>query len=178
MRPMLDDLELPNVQEINTRDKRSLAEHKPPGMEGSQHQDLGRRPTGVVLCGVATGSEAQQFVEQLDGKFRAGELVTFIADIVADAEIQQVRIADAHFQELAGKPERFAYVLTLRESVEPPEADEPSLLDADILAEADGLIDDIVDGLDIAPVFATGLEQFVQPLSGLLERLRNANSNL
>ena len=35
MRPMLDDLELKLVQEIDTYELRTLAEHKPPGMSGS-----------------------------------------------------------------------------------------------------------------------------------------------
>ena len=172
MRPMLDDLELPQVQEIATHDKRALAEHKPPGMEGSLLQNLGRRPSRLVLWGVATGPEVLDFVEKLDGKFRAGEPVPFTADIVADAEIEEVVIDDLQWQELAGKPERFAYVITLREYIEPIEPEDTSFLDSDILDDAEGLIDDLVDGLDIGLDFATGLEQFVSPLSDLLSRLQ------
>lgn len=172
MRPMLDDLELPQVQEIATYDKRVLAEHKPPGMAGSLLQNMGRRPVHLVLWGVATGPDVLDFVEQLDGKFQAGEPVPFIADIVAEAEIEQMVIDDLQWQELAGKPERYAYVLTLREYIEPVEPEDASLLEADILDEAQNLIDDLVDGLDIGLDFATGLEQFVSPLSDLLARLR------
>ena len=43
MRPMLDDIELPQVQEIAAYDRRMLAEHKPPGMDGSLLQNLGRQ---------------------------------------------------------------------------------------------------------------------------------------
>ena len=35
MNPMLDDLALPQVQEIAVIERRTLAEHKPPGMDGS-----------------------------------------------------------------------------------------------------------------------------------------------
>lgn len=176
MRPMLDDLELGQVQEISTYERRTLAEHKPPGMSGSLLQNLGRRPTRLVLWAVATGPDALSFTEKLDEKFRAAEPVTFTADIVNDAEIELMFIEDLKIQELAGKPERFAYVLTLREFIEPVEPAEVSPeLEADILGDATGLLDDLVDGLDLAPIFSTGLEQFVEPLSGLLARLQEFN---
>lgn len=172
MRPMLDDLELPQVQEIVTHDLRNLAEHKPPGMEGSLLQNLGRRPTHLVLWGVAVGPEALSFVEKLDEKFRAGKPVPYTADIIADAEIEQIIIDDVQWQEVAGKPQRFAYVLTLREYIEPKEADDLSLVDSDILDDAQNLMDDLINGLDIGLDFATGLERFISPLSDLLARLQ------
>lgn len=176
MRPMLDDLELGQVQEISTYERRTLTEFKPPGMSGSLLQNLGRRPTRLVLWGVAVGPEALNFTEKLDEKFRAAKPVPFTADIVADAEIELMFIEDLKIQDLAGKPERIAYVLTLREFIEPVEpAAAPPELEADILGDATGLIDDLVDGLDVAPFFSTGLEQFVEPLSGLLTRLQELN---
>ena len=118
---MLDDIELPLVQEIATYDKRMLAEHKPPGMEGSLMQNMGRRPGRIVLWGVATGTDALKFVETLDGKFKAGKPVPFITDITADSKIDNVIIEDLQWQELAGKPERYAYVLALQEFISPKE---------------------------------------------------------
>jgi len=168
---MLDDIELIQVQEIGTYDRRVLAEHKPPGMAGSLLQNLGRRPARVVLWGVATGDKALEVTQKLDDKFRAGRPVPFTADIVADSRIDQVVIDDVRFEDLAGKPERFAYVLTLREHIEPVEPEETSLLDTDILDEAQSLVDGITAGLDIAQAFATGLERFVPTFSNLLTRL-------
>lgn len=178
MRPMLDDLELPQVQEIATHDRRVLAEHKPPGMAGSLLQNMGRRPAHLVLWGVATGPEALDLVEELDGKFRAGEPVAFVADIVADAEIEEMVIDDLKWQELAGKPQRFAYVLTLHEYIEPVEPEDTTFLDEDILDNAQNLIDDLVDGLDIGLDFATGLERFLSPLGDLLARLQQFNQDV
>ncbi|MEZ4706873.1 MAG: hypothetical protein R3A44_06695 [Caldilineaceae bacterium] len=175
MHPMLDDLELPQVQEITTYDRRMLAEHKPPGMAGSLLQNLGRRPGSLVLWGVKTGPDALDFIEDLNGKFRAGDPLPFVADIIADAAIEQMIIDDLQWQELAGKPDRYAYVLTLREYIEPVEPEDTSFLDSDILADAQGLIDDLLDGLDIGLDFATGLERFVGPLTELLGRVQNAN---
>lgn len=172
MRPMLDDLELVQVQELGTYERRALTELKPPGMDGSLLQNLGRGPTQLALWGIASGPDAKGFLGQLEEKFRAGEPVAFVADVVADAEIEEMVIGDFRTQELAGKPERHAYVLTLREYIEPVEPEDVSALDGSILDEASGLVDGLVEGLGLELPFATGLERFVEPLSGLLTRLR------
>jgi hypothetical protein len=172
MRPLLDTLELPQVQEIGTRERLALAEHRPPGMDGSYFQNLGRAAARVSLWGVAAGSGALAFVERLDRLFRAGEPVPFTADIVASAEIQEVLIEDLAVQELAGKPERFAYLLTLNEYTEPAEPEDPSLLDGGILDDAIELVDTLIDGVDLALDLTLGLEPFVSPLTGALGRLR------
>jgi hypothetical protein len=170
---MLDDIELPLVQEIATHDRRVLVEHKPPGMAGSLLQNLGRRPVRLTLWGVATGSEALEAIEQLQAKFQAGEPLSFVSDIVVDAEIETMIIDDLQLQELAGKPQRYAYVLTLREYIEPVEPEDTSLLDAEILDDAQNLVGDLVNGIDLAADFATGLEQFLPQLSNLLTRLQD-----
>lgn len=175
MRPMIDDLELPQVQEIRTFDLRALSEHKPPGMAGSLLQNLGRRPTMLLLWGVASGPEARGFLASLEDKFRAALPVPFTADIVQEAGLDKVRIADLKLDELAGKPERFTYVLTLREHLEPAEPEDTSPVDEDLLGDAAGLIDGLVDGLGFGLDFLTGLEQFVAPLSDLLTRVQNLN---
>lgn len=173
---MLDDLELLQVQEISTYDRRTLAEHKPPGMSGNLLQNLGRRPTRLVLWGVFAGPDAQKQIQELDQKFRAAKPVPFTSDIVADAEIEFMLIEDLKIQELAGKPDRFGYLLTLREFIKPVEpAAAPPELGAGILDDATSLLDDLVDGLDLSPNFSTGLEQFVEPLTGLLSRLQEFN---
>ena len=178
MRPMLDDLPLPQVQEIRTLELRSLAEHKPPGMSGSLLQNLGRKPALLQLWGVASGPEARQFLDDLEGKFRAGSPVPFTADIATSAEIARFALRDLRLEELAGKPERFAYVLTLAEFIEPVEPADAGLelLDDDLLAEASGLIDEITAGLDLLPGFATGLERFIAPLTEMLDRVRQFNA--
>jgi hypothetical protein len=169
---MIDDLELSQVQEIATVDRRALAEHKPPGMDGSLLQDLGRSSTSVVLRGVATGEGALRFVEQLDGKFRAGAPVPFSADIVADAAIDKMVIEDVAVDELAGKPQRFAYLVSLREHVEPVEPEDTSGLDAGILDDATNLVNGIADSLDLSADLVAGFERFVSGLGDLLERLQ------
>jgi hypothetical protein len=178
MRPMLDDLELVLVQEVSTFDKRMLAEHKPPGMDGSVLQNLGRRATSIVLWGVALGEDSRTFMEKLDTKFKAGEPLPFVADITEDMEIENVLIDDLRFQELAGKTDRFAYVLTLREHQVPVEPEDVSFVDTDVLGEALDQIEGLVEGLDAAAAFAEGLSRFVPQLGELLGRLEATRNTL
>ena len=172
---MLDKLELPQVQEIATIEKRVVAEHKPPGMAGSLLQNLGRRPTRLALWGVASGPDALKFVEALGAQFRDAQPLPFTADIIADAALDQVVIDDLRVQELAGRPQRYAYVLTLREFIKPVEPADTSGLDTSILDDAKGLVDGLVNGLDLGAAFATGLERFVPTFTGLLMRTQEAN---
>lgn len=175
---MLDDLELQLVQEITVLERRVLAEHKPPGMSGSLLQNLGRRPTRLALWGVAAGEGAQRFVTDLGEKFRGGQPLPFTADIVAEAELEKVVIEDLRVQDLAGKPERFAYVITLREFIEPAEPEDATLLDDGILADAQSLMGDLVNGLDLGLEFPTGLEPFVSTFGDLLSRLRQFREDI
>lgn len=172
--PMLDKFELPLVQEITTYDRRVLSDHKPPGMSGSLLQNLGRRPERIVVWGVATGPDALTTVTTLDDKFRAGTPVAFTADIVADANIDLVLIEDLKLQELAGKPQRFSYVLTLREFIKPVDPAPAPGLDADILSDAVGRVGDIVNAIGAVQALTTGLEPFVPLFSNLLTRLQAA----
>lgn len=175
MRPMLDDLELPQVQEVATYERRTLAEHKPPGMSGSLLQNLGRRPTRLVLWGVATGPDALGFIQKLDEKFRGAKPVPFTADIVKDAEIETMLIDDLKLQELAGKPERFAYVLTLREFIKPVEpAVAPSFLNTDILGDALNQINNLTSGFEILGQ----LSDVISRLAKLSEELQQKATRL
>jgi hypothetical protein len=133
---MLGNLVLPQVQQIDTYDRRMLAEHKPPGMAGSLLQNLGRQPTCVLLWGVATGPTALAFTKKLDALFRARTPVAFTSDVVADSRIQKVLIEDAKFCQLAGKPERFSYALRLKESIKPGQAPPPSSVDSNAQKDA------------------------------------------
>lgn len=175
---MLDDLELPQVQEIGTLERRVLAEHKPPGMAGSLLQNLGRRPTSLRLWGVATGPTALDFTKKLDAKFRAAKPVPFTADIVADAKIEKVMIEDVKFEQQAGKPERYSFVLTLKEHIKPIEPENATGIDTDIAGDAQNLLNGIVDGLGAGQAFAAQLGDITAKLSGFLAKLQQFQSQL
>lgn len=119
-RPMLEDIELQQVQEIRAAEKQVLADHAVPGLEGGFLQRLGRRGTRILLRGILSGSEAREGLETLRGKFRDAVPVTFVADIATATEVQQVLIEEFIVRELAGKPERFEYSFTLCEYTPPP----------------------------------------------------------
>jgi len=174
MRPMLDGLELPQVQEICTYDRRSLAEHKPPGMSGNLLQNLGRRPTRLALWGVATGPGALAFTQQLDEKFRAAKAVPFTADISKDSEIELMLIDDLKLQELAGKPERFSYVITLREFIKPVEPEAAPSIDSDVLGDALGQLSNLTSGFEILGQ----LSDVIARLAKLTEELQQQSTRL
>jgi hypothetical protein len=170
--PMLDDIELPLVREIATHDRRSLSELKPPGMTGSVVQNLGRRPLRVVVSGFATGPDALKTVQTLDDKFRAAKPMPFVGDIVADANLDLVMIEDLRLEELAGKPERFSYVLTLREFIKPVDPAPDTGLDQEIATDALDRVNGLLDGIAALPALTTGLERFVPIFTRLLAQIQ------
>lgn len=126
-RPMLDGVELEQVQKIEAEDQEVLAQHGVPALEGDFLQDLGRRVTRVSLTGVVTGPDAGDQLKTLREKFRGATPVPFVADIATATKVNQVLIEELGVRELAGKPERFEFELTLREFLPPPrpEQEEP-----------------------------------------------------
>lgn len=176
MRPMLGDLELTQVQEAALAERRTLAEHRLDGVDGGVVQDLGREPSRFTVWGVAAGPDAAEFIERLNARFRDPAPVPFTADVDGGARVQQVSITGLRIEELAGKPDRWLYVLALREHQEPREPEAAaSAIDTDLLGEAAGMMDGLAGALDLAPLFVTGLEPFVGVLEGLLRRVREVN---
>lgn len=119
-RPILGEIELPLTQKIEIEDDHVLVQHGIPALEGDFLQRLGRRASRVKLNGVMTGTEAAESLKKLRAKFREGAPVSFVADIATATQVDQVLIEEFGVRELAGKAERFAYELTLREMIAPP----------------------------------------------------------
>lgn len=115
VRPMLDDIELTQVQTIEVDGDQVLVQHGVPALEGDFLQGLDRRATEVTLTGVLTGPEVGQGLKTLRDKFRAAEPASFVADISTATQVGQMLIEEMGVRELAGKPERFEYAFTLRE---------------------------------------------------------------
>ena len=71
MRPMIDDLELPQVQEVETSDRRRA--RRASGPRAGRQPAAGSRPraTRILVYGVASGPDARDFMSKLDDKFRA-----------------------------------------------------------------------------------------------------------
>ena len=123
-KPMLDDIELQHVQKVEAEDHEVLAQHSVPALEGDFLQDLGRRVTRLTLVGVMTGPEAGEQLKSLRLKFRNAEPVSFVSDIATATTVDKVLIEEFGVRELAGKPARFEFTLTLREFLPPPKPEE------------------------------------------------------
>ena len=131
VKPLLGEIELQLVQQLEVDGSQILAEHSVPALEGDFLQGLGRRATRIALSGVLTGTEAGKGLKDLREKFRAAEPVSFVADISTATKVDKVIIEEMVVRDLAGKPERFEYAFTLREFIPPPAAttEEPPKLE-------------------------------------------------
>ncbi|HEY9640153.1 MAG TPA: hypothetical protein V6C57_06695, partial [Coleofasciculaceae cyanobacterium] len=120
VRPMIGGVDLQQVQKIEVDGDQVLVQYPVPALEGDFFQRPGRRATKVSLTGVLTGAAVEDGLNVLREKFRAAEPVSFVADIATAIKVDQVLIEELGVRELAGKPDRFEYALTLREFIPPP----------------------------------------------------------
>ncbi len=152
IRPMLGDVELEQVQRIESEEDQVLTRHEIPALEGDFLQRLGRRGSRVLFSGVLTGPESGAGLQMLREKFHAAEPVPFAADITTATQVDEVLIEELAVREVAGRPERFEYAVAVREFTEPPAvaseeaaAAEPSPVDSQVNEEAEGLADEQVE---------------------------------
>ena len=188
-RPMLGDIELQLVQEIETGEDQVLARHDIPALEGDFLQGLGRRATRLTLTGVLTGPEAGEGLKTLRDKFRGAEPVAFVTDITTATRVNEVLIEEMGVRELAGKPERFEYAFTLREyspaaevEVEQPPDPEPPDEPSDDIDDNVGtlIVKVIVDGqpdFDFSQVTVT-VQGTTQEGEALSRTLTNREGNV
>jgi hypothetical protein len=118
---MLDDFELPVVQQLRTEEGQVWVEHGVPALEGSLFQHLGRQPARIFVHGVMVDDESLDKLERLRELFQAAEPVPFVADIMTATDVKQVLVADLSVREVAGKPQQYHYCLTLVEFVPTPD---------------------------------------------------------
>ncbi len=114
-----------SVHNINVSEKRSIVEHRIPGLQGNVLQDLGREPVRIAFEGLIFGEEALQFVEQIQLKYKAGVPVPFSSDLSGVAEVTQVLIEELQVEEVGGVINTYTYWMVLREYTPPPEEEEP-----------------------------------------------------
>uniref|UniRef100_UPI002023C31C peptidoglycan-binding protein n=1 Tax=Frankia sp. CiP1_Cm_nod2 TaxID=2897161 RepID=UPI002023C31C len=120
VKPMLGDLELQLVDEIESDQDRVLEDHPVPGLEGDFTADAGRRNTTVTLTGAIAGEEAAKDLAALREKFLTASPVPFAADIATATRVQDVLVEEMGVRALAGKPELYEYAFTLREFAPAP----------------------------------------------------------
>ena len=122
---MLGDTELQQVQTIDVDGDQVLLRHSIPALEGDFLQRLNRRASRIQLSGVLTGATARDDLKILRDKYRAGDPVSFVADISTATRVGEVLIQALNVRELAGKPARFEYGFLLREYQPPPPTPTP-----------------------------------------------------
>lgn len=168
IKPMLGDWEIPRIAAIRTVERRTFVELTVPGRVGSLYQDLNTAPTGIVIEGSLYGDEARDdFLQQLRGKFRAGEPVTFVADILTATEVQYVVIEALRIQESGASPDQTEYRCLLRESPPPPPPPDPfGGLDTSLLDQAAGLAETVTGAIDAIDALSN-LPNFGNPAAPL-----------
>jgi hypothetical protein len=182
VKPMLGDWEIPHIESIGSLERRELVELEVPGRVASLYQDLNAAPTRVVISGSLYGDDDRDaFLEEVRGKFKAGEPVTFVGDIVTATEVQYVVIDTLRFEQSAQRPDEISYLIAIRESPPPPPP--PDLLgglDTSLLDEAGGFLDTVTGALDAIETLGN-IPDFGNPtkaLSGALGDVTNAVGGL
>jgi hypothetical protein len=176
---MLGDWEIPRVSMMRTNEARKFAEHPIPGRAGSVFQDLNSAPTVVEIAGsIFAAEERSQFLAAVRERFRAGEPLTFVADITQATDIQFVIVESMHFEERADRPDEIAYHLRLRESPPPPPPPDPlGGIDSRLLEQAGAFVDGVTDVLDALDALAN-LPDFSDPTSLLGNTLEGVTQAL
>ena len=99
VKPMLDDLELQLVQQIEADEHQVRAQHAVPALEGDFLQALGCRAERITLTGILTNADEEEAVgeklKKLREKFRAAEPLPFAADIATATKIDTVLIEES-----------------------------------------------------------------------------------
>jgi hypothetical protein len=174
VKPMLGDWEIPHIEEIGSIERRSFVELAVPGQTQSLYQDLSATPTRVAITGSLYGDEDRDaFLEEVRGKFRAGEPLTFVADIVTATELQYVVIEQLRFEQSATRPDEIKYSIAVRQSPPPPPPPDPlGGLDTSILDEAGGFLGTVTGALDALETLGN-IPDFGNPLPPLQSSLDN-----
>jgi hypothetical protein len=170
---------VPRIERIETLEERRIARLPVPGLLGDIQQDLGAASLTVEICGSLQGDEARDdFLQSLRESFRAGDPVSFAADITNAAELDQVLIDELLLEEVNDAADSFHYRIVLREYVEPPSPSPPSPVDdlgADLGADLDGLASVGLDGLNLPDVLG-GLPDISNPVPALQPALSAVQS--
>jgi hypothetical protein len=179
---MIGEWEVPRIERLETLEERRIARLPVPGLLGDIQQDLGAASLSVEICGSLQGDEARDsFLDSLRKSFRAGEPVTFAADITRASELDRVLIDELELEEVNRSAGGFRYRIVLREYVEPPQP--PPAVDdlgADLGPDLDSLASLGLQGLNL-PDLLGGIPNVanpVPPLQGALGAVQSATGQL
>lgn len=173
---------MPRIERIESRERRHLARLAVPGLLGELQQDLGAASLAVEIRGSLQGDEARDdFLTSVREKFRAGDPVSFVADITTATELDQVLIEELEVEEVNQSAGSFRYRVVLREYVEPPEPPAPmDDLGGDLGLELDDLASLGLDGLKLPDILGDipALGDPVAPVKPALEGVKAATDQI
>jgi hypothetical protein len=182
VRPVIGGWEVPRIERIESRERRRLARLPVPGLLGDIQQDLGAFSLAVEIVGSLQGDEARDdFLNAVREQFRAGDPVSFVADITTATELDQVLIEELEVEEVNEWAGSFRYRIVLREYVEPPEPPAPlDDLGLDLGLELDDLASLGLDGLGLPDLLGDipDLADPVAPLQPALEGVKAATAQV
>ena len=179
VKPVLGGWEIPHIASIGSLEQRSFTELEVPGKSTSLFHDLSSTPTRIVIGGSLFGDEDRDdFLQEVRDKFRAGDPVTFVADITTATEIQYVVIETLRFEQSASRPDEIEYLISLRESPPPPPPPAPSLDDG-LQGEAGAFLGSVTGALNaIDAVSVPNFGDPTPPLGGTLDGAKSALGGL
>ena len=182
VKPVLGDWEIPRVAQMRTAEARKFAELEIPGRQGNVLQDLNADPVRVDIGGsLFADEERSAFLSEVRGKFRAGEPLTFVADITEATDVQFVVIDAMQFEQRADRPDEVIYQISLRESPPPPPPPDPlGGIDSGLLDAAAGFVDGVTGALDALDALAN-LPDLSDPtalLGGTLDKVTDVVGQL
>jgi hypothetical protein len=179
-KPMLGDWELPQIEYISTQEERAIVELPIPGRAGSILQDMNNKPTHIYIAGSLYDEvAANDFLQTIRDKYQTGQPLTFVADIVTATQILHVIIEKLNFAESNQYPGQVSYEILLKESP-PPASSSVNIIDEDILAQANTLLDSVTSAQSLIEAAGSipDLVDVTPPLMGVLTEVKPIISDL
>ncbi len=161
----LGSLTLAHLTRVDVHEGMRVVRHPVPGLNGDLSQVLGRPSVTVRLEGIFYGADAAAGLGDLRSAQLAGEPVDFFTEAVGEGYFAQVLVTRLQVAQRAGYPDQFDFACEVMEYIEPPApaaADPFGALDAGLLDEAAGFMDDVQNAL--------------AEVSGLVDLIANAPS--
>ena len=169
---------LDKLLSIEVSEGARFVRHTVPGMDGDLAQALGRPSVQIRVRGIVYGDGAADSLQTLRNHLLGRAPVDFLCEITGQGYFSQVLVDRLDVAQRAGRPDEFDFDCALAEFVPPPPppAGNPlDGLDAGLLDEAAGLMDDMQNALaavsDLAGLLA-GAADFANPttrLPGMLD---------
>ena len=177
--PLVGDLPLSSVQQIDHVLSAGFQRVAVPGLDGDVLQRAGRGSHSIWIRGVLTGDTALDDLGKLQKLAAGGTEVPFSADITTALELEQVVVTDLRAQAVAGTTNLVGYELCLVESPPlPPPAEVSGFgglddfglgdlgFDSDIMGDLAGIADQVAGAVDTVMAAADQLSALAS-LSGL-----------